>query len=196
MHERIGRLKERYSRVARYYNMNFDDKTNQFTCSENKEKKELAKELDGSYIIRTDRNDLTDREIWQTYMLLTRVESAFRNIKGPLGERPIFHQLEHRAETHVFICVLAYQLLVAIEKMLCDAGVHSSWATVRNQLRTHQVVTTTFPTKSGKSLKIRKGTTPEPVHSSIYKLLQVPEKVMQPQRTWCAPPQAPPSVSQ
>jgi transposase len=187
VHERIGRLKERYSRVARYYDMAFDDATNQFSFSENNAKKELAKELDGSYIIRTDRNDFTDREIWQTYMLLTRVEAAFRNIKGPLGERPIFHQLEHRAETHVFICVLAYHLLVAIEKMFCDAGVHSSWDTIRDQLRTHQVVTATFPTKSGKTLNIRKGTKPEPVHRSIYELLQVPDQVIQPQRTWCVP---------
>lgn len=187
VHENIGRLKERYPRVSRYYDMDFDDAVNQLSYAENTAKKELAKELDGSYIIRTDRNDLTDQEIWKTYMLLTRIEAAFRDIKGPIGERPIFHQLEHRVETHIFICVLAYHLLVAIEKMFLDAGVHSSWETIRKELRTHQVVTAAFPTKSGKTLKIRNSTKPEGVHSSIYKLLQIPEKVMQPRRTWCAP---------
>jgi transposase len=191
VHENVGRLKERYPRVSRYFDIAFDDSTNQLSYVENTARKELAKELDGSYIIRTDRNDLTDKEIWQTYMLLTRVEAAFSDIKGPLGERPIFHQLEHRTETHIFICVLAYHLLVAIEKMLCDAGVHSSWETVRKQLRTHQVVTTKLPAKNGSILQIRKATKPEPVHSSIFKLLQIPEKVMQPQRTWCQPEASP-----
>lgn len=187
VHENIGRLKERYPRVSRYYDMDCDDAVNQLSYAENTAKKELAKELDGSYIIRTDKNDLTDQEIWKTYMLLTRIEAAFRDIKGPIGERPIFHQLEHRVETHIFVCILAYHLLVAIEKMFHDAGFHSSWETVRKELRTHQVVTAAFPTKSGKTLKIRNSTKPEGVHSSIYKLLRIPENVMQPRRTWCAP---------
>lgn len=191
VHENIGRLKERYPRVSRYYDIIFDDSLNEMSYSENTAKKELAKELDGSYIIRTDRHDLTDKEIWQTYMLLTRIEAAFRDIKGPLGERPIFHHTEHRVDTHIFICVLAYHLLIAIEKLFSDAGVHSSWETIRKSLRTHQVATTAFPTRSGKTLKIRKGTKPEPVHSSIYKLLQIPERVMQPMRTWCDSPADP-----
>ena len=65
------------------------------------------------------------------YMTLTRAENAFRMIKTPLAERPIFHHLEHRVETHIFLCVLAYHLLVAIETTLLNQGVHTSWATVR-----------------------------------------------------------------
>jgi transposase len=190
VHENIGRLKERYSRVFRYYNVTFDEITNKISYAENAEKKELAKELDGSYIIRTDRNDLSDREIWQAYMLLTRIEAAFRDMKSPLGERPIYHQTEHRVETHIFICVLAYHLLVAIEKMLRDGGSHDSWETVRKTLRTHQVVTTTFPTKSGQSLKIRKSTTPEPTHTALYRMLKIPATVMT-QRRWWVPTDVP-----
>ena len=40
-------------------------------------------------------------------------------------ERPIFHHLEHRVQTHIFLCVLAYHLLVAIEKRCLDQGVHT-----------------------------------------------------------------------
>jgi len=45
------------------------------------------------------------------------------------------------------------------------AGVHNSWWTLGQQLSTHQLVTVVLPTGNGKILKIRKGTTPEPVHS-------------------------------
>ena len=50
-------------------------------------------------MLKTDRQDLTAEEIWRTYMLLTRVEAAFRAMKSPLMERPIFHPLEIRSGT-------------------------------------------------------------------------------------------------
>ena len=66
--------------------------------------------------------------------------------KPPGSNSPIFHQLQRRVETHIFLCVLAYHLLVAIEKTLLDKGVHTSWATVRQTLQTHQVATIVLPT--------------------------------------------------
>ena len=188
IHENIGRLKERYSRVARYYDLVFDETTNQFSYTENAVKKELAKELDGSYIIRTDRNDLTDQEIWHTYMMLTRVESAFRDMKTPLIERPIFHQLERRVQTHIFICVLAYHLLALVERLFRDKGIATSWETIREKLKTHQVTTVVMPyQKSRKELRIRRGTTPEKPHTEIYDVLGITYEPMQPRKSWAEP---------
>ena len=67
---------------------------------------------------------------------------------------------------------------MAIEKRFLDAGVHTSWWTLRQQLSTHQVVTVVLPTGDGRALKIRKGTTPEPVHRDIYSTLKIPTEVM------------------
>ena len=94
-------------------------------------------------------------------MLLTRVEAAFRAMKSPLMERPLFHHLQDRTQTHIFLCVLAYHLLAAIEKRFLDHDIHTSWWTRRQQLSTHQVVTVVLPTADGRILKIRKATTPE-----------------------------------
>jgi hypothetical protein len=135
-------------------------------------------------LLRTDRIDLSAREAWLMYMTLTRAENAFRMIKTPLAERPIFHHLEHRVETHIFLCVLAYHLLVAIETTLLNQGVHTSWATVRQTLATHQVATIILPTDGGKLLRIRKGMTPEPTHLELYRLLRVPSEIMQPIKSW------------
>jgi transposase len=184
IHEAIGRLKERYPRVARYYQMEYSAESNSFSWHEDGDKKSIAEKLDGGYVLKTDRQDLSADEIWRTYMLLTRVEAAFRAMKSPLMERPIFHHLEHRTQTHIFLCVLAYHLLTAIEKRFLDAGVHTSWWTLRQQLGTHQVVTVVLPTGNGKILKIRKATTPEPVHKQIYATLRMPMEVMKPVRTW------------
>jgi transposase len=184
IHEALGRLKERYPRVARYYEIGYTASTASVTWAEHAEKKAVATRLDGGYLLKTDRQDLADEEIWRTYILLTRVESAFRAMKSPLCERPIFHRLEHRVQTHIFLCVLAYHLLVSIEKLFLDAGLHTSWATLREELTTHQVVTVLLPASNGDVLKIRKGSTPEPRHKAIYATLRIPSEVMKPVKTW------------
>lgn len=123
--EAIGRLKERYPRVARYYHIGYDSATQSFRMERDEEKLAVAERLDGSYLLKTNRKDLTAEEAWRTYSLLTRAEKAFRDMKSPLMERPIFHHLERRVETHIFLCILAYHLLVAIEKTLLDKrGAH------------------------------------------------------------------------
>ena len=182
--EAIGRLKQRYPRVARYHTIAFDVTTRKLVHEPNVEKKAKAELLDGSYLLRTTRTDLSARDAWLMYMTLTRAENAFRMIKTPLAERPIFHHLEHRVETHIFLCVLAYHLLVAIETTLLNQGVHTSWATVREALATHQVATIVLPADGGRTLRIRKGMTPEPAHLELYRLLDVPAEVMQPIKTW------------
>jgi len=181
----IGRLQERYPRVARYYEISYDATNTNLSCKELADKKAIAKKLDGSYVLKSDRHDLTADEIWRTYILLTRVEDAFRDMKSPLMERPIFHHLQHRTQTHIFLCVLAYHLLAAIEHRFLQAGVHTSWWTIRQQLRTHQVITIVLPElEHGRILKIRKATTPEPEHRQIYATLRIPADVLKPIKTW------------
>ncbi len=184
--EAIGRLKERYPRVARYYAITYDAATGTVNWMEQTEKKTAASALDGTYLLKTDRQDLADDEIWHLYILLTRVEAAFRAMKSPLMERPIFHHLEDRVQTHIFLCLLAYHLLVAIEKRCLDHGWHTSWATLREQLSTHQVATVVLPAIDGRILKIRKASTPDEVHRAIYGVLQIPDEVMKPVKTWMA----------
>jgi transposase len=182
--EAIGRLKERYPRVARYYAIEYDPETKKLTCNPDRAKRSKAEKLDGSYILKSDRDDLSADETWRFYMLLTRAENAFRSMKSPLLMRPIHHQREERVETHIFLSVLAYHHLVAIEKTLLDQEVHTSWATVRETLRTHQVCTVVLPANDGSVLRIRRASTPEPQHVELYELLGVPTTIVTPRKTW------------
>lgn len=182
--EAIGRLKERYPRVARYYHIEYDAGARSFRMERDEEKVAKAERLDGSYLLKTNREDLTAEEAWRTYSLLTRAEKAFRDMKSPLMERPIFHHLERRVETHIFLCILAYHLLIAIEKTLLDKGLHTSWATVREVLGSHQIATIVMPTTDGRELHIRKGSTPEPHHKQLYDLLNVSHTIIKPQKKW------------
>jgi transposase len=182
--EAIGRLKERYPRVARYHSLSFNAKTRQLEHEPDEEKRKVAASLDGSYLLRTDRQDLSAEEGWRIYSALTRAENAFRCMKSPLSERPIFHQLEHRVESHIFLCVLAYHLLVAIETTLVRQEIHTSWATVRDLLATHQIATVVLPTDQNGVLRIRRSATPEPDHRVLYEALGVPTEIIRPVKTW------------
>jgi len=192
VNQAIGRLRERDSRVGRYYQIRYDAERRVLIWEANAELKRRAERLDGTYVLKTDRRDQTKEEIWRQYILLTRVESAFRAMKSPLMERPIFHHLARRVEAHIFLCVLAYHLLVTVEKTFLDQGIHTSWATLREQLATHQVVTVVLPTSAGQQICLRKATTPEPEHKRIYQALRLSDNLLHPAPsrsivTECAP---------
>lgn len=184
IHEAIGRLKERYPRVARYYEIEWDESSRVLSWQEHTDRKAQASTLDGCYLLKTSRRNLDDEEIWRIYILLTRVENAFRCMKSPLAERPIFHQLQHRTETHIFLCLLAYHLLISIEKTLLDQEVHTSWETVCETLSSHHTSTVVLPASNGDVLRIRKGSTPEPEVRRLYDLLRVPHTLMEPVKRW------------
>jgi transposase len=84
-----------------------DPQTASLTPTFDPDKHAKAERLDGCYLLKTNRKDLSGDELWRIYALLTRAEAAFRDLKSPLSERPIFHHLEHRVEAHIFLCVLA-----------------------------------------------------------------------------------------
>ena len=82
------------------------------------------------------------------------LEAVFRSLKSELGLRPIFHQKEHRSKGHLFITVLAYQLVQVIRRRLGEQGEHSSWPTLRSILAGQQRVTATFRCADGRTLHV------------------------------------------
>lgn len=182
--EAMGRLKERYPRVARYHSLSFDATTRRLKNEPHEEKRKVAAGLDGSYLLRSDRLELSADEVWRIYSSLSRAENAFRCMKSPLCERPIFHHLEHRVESHIFLCVLAYHLLVAIETTLLRQNIHTSWATVRDLLARHEIATIVLPTDQNGVLRIRRSATPEPDQRVLYEALGVPTEIIRPVKTW------------
>lgn len=142
-------------------------------------------------MIKADRKDLFGDELWRIYVLLTRAEIAFRDMKSPLAERPVFHHAERRTGAHIFLCLLAYHLLIAIEKTLLDQAIHTSWAAVRDPLKTHQVCTIVLPTADGSCLGIRKAA--EPDVQDLYRRLAISPQIIKPKHSWAAGTAGPPN---
>lgn len=173
--ERIGRLKERYGKVASFYEINYqfsqDGKSmTKMTFARRHHKDE---EVYGCYAIDTSHHDMEAKELWSLYMTLTRVESSFKSIKTDLGTRPIYHQLAHRTSGHLFISVLAYHLLISMEYRLRKKGSNVSWKTARDILSTHQRQTVMMTNKESEIIHVRVTGTPETAHKEIYQALEV-----------------------
>ena len=75
---------------------------------------------EGRYLLRTNLTEEDPAKLWQYYIQLTQVEEAFKNLKGDLGLRPIYHQREDRVEAHIFVSFLAYYLHVTLRRWLRD----------------------------------------------------------------------------
>ena len=129
--------------------------------------------MDGNYLLKTNRKDLTEDEIWSMYVMLTRIENNFRDLKSYLGLRPNYHQIEKRVNGHIFISILAYHLLHSIEFTLRQAGDCSRWVTIKRLVSTHNYSTIQLPTTNGTVINVRKPGMPEGVQIEIYRKLGV-----------------------
>ena len=76
------------------------------------------------------------------------------------------------------------QFTHACQKDTKEAGDHTSWETLREELGTHHVVTTLLPTADGKTLAIRRGSVPDRRVGEIYRHLDLDPEPMTPIRTW------------
>jgi len=87
INERIGRLKERYKRIASHYQIEViadNDKATNITWQKKTKDDHL-----GVYCLRSNRVDLDEKTLWQLYTTLTEVEASFRSLKTELGFRPV-----------------------------------------------------------------------------------------------------------
>src|SRR5450756_754640 len=125
----------------------------------------------GVYCLRSNETSWTPEQLWRTYVTLTDIEVVFRSLKSELGLRPIFHRKQTRSDAHLFISVLAYQFVQIIRKQLAERGIHDSWASLRKLLQVQRRVTSSFKTRGGRTLNVRKASLPEPDLAPLYSAL-------------------------
>ena len=175
----IGALLRKHPKVARFYQLSHEPGT--LRVERDDGRFAAAVELCGNYVLKTDHS-LTGPELWKLYMTLLRAEEGFNALKGALGLRPNFHQLEGRVEGHIFISVLAYHLLCWVGHRLTQSGDVRDWQTVRRLLRTHSLVTTRLPLEDGRVIEVRKPSRPDAEQAQVYQRLGIDWKQACPAR--------------
>jgi transposase len=173
--ERIGRLKQRCRGIGQHYRIEYQTETSGKKLKAltwNKEPVPGTQMSDpGVYCLRSNETSWTPEQLWRTYVTLTDIEAVFRSLKSELGLRPIFHRKQTRSDAHLFISVLAYQFVQIIRKQLAERGIHDSWASLRKLLQVQRRVTSSFKTRGGRTLNVRKASLPEPDLAPLYSAL-------------------------
>jgi len=177
IHERIGRLREKNSRVAQDYRIEViadDDKNNTIRIDWQREPNSAQKDQHcGVYCLRTNIPDWSEEQLWTTYIMLTEIEATFRSLKTDLGLRPVFHHKEDRVTGHLFITLLAYHLVHTLRYQLKQQGIHLSWDSIRNIMSTQQRLTITLPTDDNKTIHLRTTTQAEVRQKQLYAALSI-----------------------
>ena len=142
--QRIGRIREKSRGAAAHYDIDvIADDSGEKARAVTWERRPLAGTMithPGVYCLRTNVQDWDEETLWRTYTSLTDVEAVFRSLKSELGLRPIFHRTQGRSDGHLFITVIAYQMVQTIRRRLGEKGERESWASLRAILEGQQRV--------------------------------------------------------
>jgi len=129
-----------------------------------RKKLKTTRRHEGQYLLRSNLTGDDPADLWRNYMNLVRIEESFRTLKGDLGLRPIFHQLDDRIEAHILICFLAYCLHVTLEKYNKKAATGLSSRSVLERISEIQMLDVTIPATDGRQVRLKRYTKPEKVH--------------------------------
>src|SRR5699024_64406 len=141
--ERIGRLKQKHNRVSGSYKISITQEKGKATAIEWKIRKNKVKQdkTKGIYFIRTNHKDPKEPELWDVYNTIRKVESTFRCLKTDLNIRPVHHQKDERIEAHLYLSILAYQLVNTIRYQLEQSHITYDWTNIVRIMRTQQIQT-------------------------------------------------------
>lgn len=177
---RIGRAIEKYPSIAKHY---------QFTYTRSEENpKNMADftwtikdsvdidKYSGVYFLRTDVANMGEKQTWDYYNLIREIECTNRQLKLDLNLRPIYHQLDHKADAHLFLGMLSYWVVNTIRYKLKQHGIKHYWTELVRILSTQKIITTEAFNALGEKVKFRQCSEPNPVVNQIYESLSYNNK--------------------
>src|SRR6201997_5183762 len=163
-----------------------------FTFALNRDKLRKTRRREGRYLLRTNLCDEDPAKLWKFYIQLVEVEAAFKNLKDDLQLRPIYHQLEHRIEAHIFVAFLAYCLHVTLRARLKPLAPGLTPRAVLDKLAAVQMLDVHFPATDGRTLILSRYTELNADQKLLVKQLkldlpsQPPPRIPAPGRPACA----------
>ena len=161
--KRVGRLLGQNTRAAGLFKTDIfqdQDGRTRLTWQKVETWRNWAGLSEGCYLLRSNVNDWTGKQLWQAYMQLTEAEAAFRIHKSDLRIRPIWHQKQERVEAHILVCFLAYVLWKTLGQLCRRSGLGDEPRRVLDELKRIQIVDVILPTKKGITLRRRCVTKP------------------------------------
>ena len=135
-----------------------------FSLRLNRQKLREVRRREGRYLLRTSLTGREPAQLWQFYIQLVEIEAAFKNLKDDLQLRPIYHQLQHRIQAHIFVAFMAYCLNVTLKWRLRPVAAGLTPRAVLDKFATMQMLDVKFPTTDGRMLILSRYTEPDTDH--------------------------------
>jgi len=157
-----------------------------FTYHLKKDKLRQVRRREGRYLLRSNLTETDPALLWTYYLQLVEVEQAFRNLKGDLAIRPIFHQEQTRIEAHIFVSFLAYCLHVTLGQWLRTLAPGLTTRSVLEKFAAVQMVDVHIPTNDGRTVILSRYTQPEPDLQLLFARLKLQLPAQPPPRITAA----------
>jgi transposase len=132
-----------------------------FTFSLQKKKLRQVRRREGCYLLRSNLTSVDPAQLWQHYIQLTEIEQAFKELKGDLALRPIYHQTDNRIEAHIFIAFMAYCLQVTLKQQARQLAPGLTPRSILEKFSVMQMVDVHLPTTDGRNLILPRYTHPD-----------------------------------
>ena len=173
VHQRLGRIQQRYWRASRAFDIKISaiknpaDKAKlKVTFKRNKQWGDWAQLSEGCYLLRTNLTNVDPKTLWKRYIQLTEAEWAFRITKDELVIRPIWHQKADRVKAHILVCFLSYVLWKSLAQWMRRAGLGDAPRTLLEEFSKIKSGDVVLPTRTRdgqpkKTVRIRCVTTPD-----------------------------------
>ena len=181
---KLGAARARAPTAWRLVDIAMGKESASFTYTLNRQKLRRIRRREGRYLLRTNLTENDPALLWQYYTQLVAVEEAFKNLKGDLAIRPIFHQEERRVEAHIFVAFLAYCLQITLQRRLHALAPGLTARSALEKFAAVQMIDVHLPTTDGRELLLARYTQPEPELRLLIQQLKLQ-----------LPPQPPPRIA-
>ena len=159
---KLGAARSKAPSAWRLVDIAIDKTSAAFSFFLNRKKLRTIRRREGRYLLRTNLTDNDPALLWQYYIQLVAVEEAFKNLKGDLAIRPIFHKEERRIEAHIFVAFLAYCMQITLTRRLYALAPGLTARSALEKFAAVQMIDVHLPTTDGREIVLTRHTQPEP----------------------------------
>jgi len=172
VHEKVGAIKSKLSRIGWLYNISYiEDAEKGIVTDINWERIKERERPKGEYFLRYTKQAITEDKIWDAYNLTRDVEAVFRCLKTDLDIRPIYHQKDEYIEPHIWLGILAYQVVNYIRRNLKQQNIHYSWSTIVEKMQSMQSALVTVDNVNNEKIYVKLCTRPSKDQQAIFDAL-------------------------
>lgn len=133
----------------------------------------VVRRREGSYLLRSNLTGRTPGQLWSYYLQLVQVEEAFKNLKGDLAVRPVYHRKMERVQAHILVAFISYTLHACLRQRLRAVASGLTPRAVLEKFCGVQMVDVHLPTTDGRTVILTRHTQPEKEVQILLEQLQL-----------------------